>query len=63
MNAAEHHPDGLSRNNHAPGAHSQWQAFIRFCQQLGHGEIHELKIQNGVPVLAETVIKKARFGA
>ena len=41
----------------------QWQAFIAFCRELGHGEIQVLKIQDGVPVLAEKVIEKVRFGS
>jgi hypothetical protein len=40
----------------------QWQAFITFCRELGHGEIQVLKIQDGVPVLAEKVIEKVKFG-
>jgi hypothetical protein len=40
----------------------QWQAFIAFCRELGHGEIQVLKIQDGVPVLAEKVIEKVKFG-
>ena len=39
----------------------QWQAFIAFCRELGHGEIQVLKIQDGVPVLAEKVIEKIKF--
>jgi hypothetical protein len=38
-----------------------WQTFIRFCQQLRFGEIERLRIQDGVPVLAETVQKKVKF--
>jgi hypothetical protein len=40
----------------------QWQAFIEFCRELGHGEIQVLKIQDGIPVLAEKVIEKVKFG-
>jgi hypothetical protein len=38
-----------------------WRAFIRFCQQLRYGEIERLRIQDGVPVIAETVQKKIKF--
>jgi hypothetical protein len=38
-----------------------WQNFIRLCQQLGHGEIEKLKIQDGVPVMAEVVREKVKF--
>ena len=41
----------------------QWQAFIAFCRELGHGEIQVLKIQDGIPVFAEKVIEKVKFGA
>jgi len=38
-----------------------WLAFIHYCQQLGHGEIEKLKIQDGLPVLAEQAFKKIKF--
>jgi len=38
-----------------------WLAFIRYCQQLGFGEISNLKIQDGVPVLAEETTRKVKF--
>lgn len=38
-----------------------WQALIRYCRQIGHGEIERLSIQNGLPVLAQTVTKKIKF--
>jgi hypothetical protein len=34
---------------------------IRFCQQLQHGEIERLVIQDGLPVLAEMTRQKVRF--
>lgn len=40
----------------------QWQAFIAFCRELGHGEIQVLKIQDGLPMLAEKVVEKVKFG-
>lgn len=43
------------------GLHPAWPAFIRHCQDLGFGEISKLKIQDGVPVLAEEVVKKIKF--
>lgn len=39
-----------------------WAMFVRFCAELGHGEIEKLKIQDGVPVLAECITRKVRFG-
>lgn len=38
-----------------------WIAFMRHCQQLGHGEISVLKIQDGVPVMAEETTRKVKF--
>jgi len=44
------------------GLHAAWLAFVRFCQELRHGEIERLKIQDGLPVLAEVTKKKIKFG-
>ncbi len=41
--------------------HPAWIEFIRFCRQLRHGEIDRLRIQDGLPVLAETVRQKVKF--
>jgi len=41
--------------------HPAWQAFIRFCEELRHGEIECLKIQDGLPILAEVTKKKVKF--
>jgi hypothetical protein len=41
--------------------HPAWVAFINYCQELEHGEIEILKIQNGIPVLAEVTRKKVKF--
>ena len=41
--------------------HPSWSAFIRFCRDLGHGEIERLSIQDGLPVLATTTRKKVKF--
>jgi hypothetical protein len=38
-----------------------WRQFIRFCADLGHGEIERLSIQDGLPVLAEVTKKKVKF--
>lgn len=39
----------------------EWARLIRFCQQLGHGEIEKLKIQDGVPVITDVVREKVKF--
>ena len=41
--------------------HPAWLALIRYCSELQHGEIEVLKIQDGLPVLAEVVRKKIKF--
>ena len=38
-----------------------WVKFMEFCARLGHGEIEKVKIQDGVPVLAEKVTEKTKF--
>ncbi len=50
-------PSG-SREDALPAA---WVSFIQYCRELGHGEISLLKIQDGLPVLAEMTKKKVRF--
>ena len=39
-----------------------WVSFMGFCKRIGHGEIDKLKIADGVPVLAEKVTEKTKFG-
>ncbi len=41
--------------------HPAWCAFVRYCAELQHGEIETLKIQDGLPVLAEVTKKKVKF--
>lgn len=48
---------GESDNRLSPA----WHEFIRFCRDLKHGEIEHLRIQDGVPVLAELIRKKVKF--
>ena len=43
------------------GIPEPWARLIRYCQQLGHGEIEKLKIQDGVPVIADVVREKVKF--
>lgn len=47
--------------NHKHNMHPSWIAFIRHCQEMGFGEISQLKIQDGVPVMAEETTKKVKF--
>ena len=41
--------------------HPAWRAFVSYCAELKHGEIELLKIQDGLPVLAEVTKKKVKF--
>jgi hypothetical protein len=43
--------------------HPAWRAFVRYCAELQHGEIETLKIQDGLPVLAEVTRKKVKFAS
>lgn len=58
---------GRATGNRTPGPspsqgiHPAWREFVRYCTELGHGEIEQLKIQDGLPVLAEVTRKKVRF--
>jgi hypothetical protein len=42
--------------------HPAWDEFVRYCADLEYGEIEKLRIQNGLPVLAELTRKKVKFG-
>jgi hypothetical protein len=41
--------------------HPAWLALIRYCRELRHGELDRLSIQDGVPVIAESVRHKVKF--
>lgn len=41
--------------------HPAWQAVIRFCEEMGYGEIACLKIHDGLPVSADVVTRKIRW--
>jgi len=42
--------------------HPVWYLFIKYCETIKNGEIEKLKIQDGLPMLAEEVKKKIKFG-
>jgi len=44
-----------------PDLHTAWLQFIRYCTELGYGEIDKLKIQDGLPMIAELAVKKIKF--
>jgi len=41
--------------------HPFWYSFIKYCEAIKNGEIERLKIQDGLPMLAEEVKKKIKF--
>ncbi len=41
--------------------HPCWFSFIKYCENLKYGEIDKLKIQDGLPLLAEETKKKVKF--
>jgi hypothetical protein len=57
----EAQPTRTSCPNGALPLHPAWQALIRFCSEVGHGEIERIKIQDGLPVAAEVVTRKIRW--
>lgn len=54
-------PDPNRRTSATGELNPAWPAFIRYCREIGHGEISKLKIQDGLPVLAEETIRKTKF--
>ena len=43
------------------GVHPAWLQLMRYCAELGHGEIEKLKIQDGLPMTAEVTTRKVKF--
>jgi len=60
-------PNGIRRldeNTKTSGItyiHPVWYSFIKYCEAMRFGEIDRLKIQDGLPMLAEEVKKKIKF--
>ena len=46
---------------HATKIHPAWLALMRHCRKVGFGEVERLKIQDGVPVMIETTIKRTKL--
>lgn len=63
LNNRERNTEQKSRGDNAAALHPTWRTFIRYCEELKYGEIERLKIQDGMPVLAEVVEKKIKFAA
>jgi hypothetical protein len=41
--------------------HPAWLRLMRYCAELQHGEIDKLKIQDGLPMIAEVTTRKVKF--
>jgi len=54
---------GRQASGGAVALHPAWRAFLRYCAEMRHGEIERLRIQDGLPVLAEVTVKKVKFTA
>jgi hypothetical protein len=60
-NSSDMRTNRTTSSNEDTALHPAWRAFVRYCQQMGHGEIERLKIQDGVPVLVEVSRQKIKF--
>jgi len=63
VNNRKRHTEQNSRADNGASLHPSWRAFIHYCEELKYGEIERLKIQDGLPVMAEVVEKKIKFAA
>ena len=52
---------GASDNRTGASVHPAWLRLIRYCAEVGHGEIEKLKIQDGLPMTAEVTTRKIKF--
>ena len=50
--------DTESRLNNPPPA---WRKFMQYCQNIQFGTLHNVHIQNGVPISIEISTQKIRF--
>jgi len=54
---------GASDNRTSASVHPAWLRLIRYCAEVGHGEIEKLKIQDGLPMTAEVTTRKIKFSS
>jgi hypothetical protein len=50
-----------SHEGNSMPVHPTWLRLIDFCAKLDHGEIEKLKIQDGLPMIAEVTTRKVKF--
>jgi hypothetical protein len=62
-NSNGHSTQGRDVPHHAKEqvVHPAWLRLIQFCCELEHGEIAKLKIQEGLPVIADVTTRKVKF--
>lgn len=41
--------------------HPAWAKLMRFCREMGYGELERIKIQDGLPVVAEVATRRVKF--
>ncbi len=63
MNLNSPLPRKTSEARTSASVHPAWQRLMRYCAELGHGEIEKLKIQDGLPMAAEVTTKKVKFSS
>jgi hypothetical protein len=61
MNWSSSMPSRAPEARGSADVHPAWQRLMRYCAELGHGEIEKLKIQDGLPMGAEVTTKKVKF--
>lgn len=54
-------PGGYLEKTRFTPLHPAWLCFIEYCHSVRSGEIETLKIQNGLPVMAEEVKRNVKF--
>jgi hypothetical protein len=53
--------DATARDGIRSPLHPAWLRLMQYCADLGYGEIEKLKIQDGLPMVAEVTTKKIKF--
>ena len=53
--------NGMPENYKTVYLHANWRNFVALCEKMDFGEIEHLKIQDGLPMVAEIVKKKFNF--
>lgn len=62
----EKHADEAERNgadatHQVLRIHVAWAKLIELCHEIGYGELERVKIQDGLPVVAEVTTRRIKF--